>query len=62
MSGWGPWVNPDNGEVHIVPCDKDLKAVGGHERSQDCACGPRRDDREPLMFVHNDRERGGCDG
>lgn len=58
MSLWGVWPT-DDGEQHIVPCDERNNVLGGHRQSIACFCNPVPDPQEPLVIVHNDRERGG---
>lgn len=37
------------GDIHVMPVD-DLR---DHEETEHCWCGPRRDDEEPQVVIHN---------
>jgi hypothetical protein len=62
VSGWGPWPDPNTGDVHIVPCDRERNVLGSHVQAPNCHCSPIRLADEPHVIVHNDPERGGFNG
>ncbi len=59
MSCWGTWPDLDSGEIHVVPCDEQKNVLGGHTKTRECFCKPVRDEIDPLLVVHFDKERGG---
>lgn len=67
MSGWGPALEPNTGNVHIVPCDVERNVLSPHFISPNCPCKPevrrvlrhRETNYEVSMYVHNDPERSG---
>lgn len=62
MSHWAVFRANEGDEVHVLPVTAHGDVVNQHEVHTRCWCKPRRDDAEPQVVVHEDRERGGYDG
>jgi hypothetical protein len=68
MSKWGVFDKVD--PPHVIPVDENGFATNDHIPYDKCWCEPRmhqvadRDDPRcgKDVIVHNDKERGGCDG
>lgn len=64
MSKWATFRSYVTQELHVLPVDERGYILPPHELhyGTQCPCGCYRDDRQPALIIHHDKEHGGYNG